>query len=100
MAATPASAPAASNAVLAGFDALLDGELAKLSAAARALGGPVEGATELLAKAFKAERAVVATIAACRQPSAPALQKLIAPVGAALTEGAARGSLNTRRARP
>jgi hypothetical protein len=54
------------------------------------VGGPVQAATELLEKAFRAERAVLAAVAACKQPQAPALQKLVAPVGAAIMEGACR----------
>ena len=85
---TPPAAGSGAPASLAAYDALLAGELAKLSAAARAVGGPVQAATELLEKAFRAERGVGAAVAACKQPSAPALQKLVAPVGAAIMEGA------------
>jgi adenylyl cyclase-associated protein len=77
---------------VAAFDALLSGELAKLAAAARAVGGPVQAATELLEKAFRAERTVVAAVAACKQPQAPALQKLVSPVGAAIVESACRAA--------
>ena len=86
--------------MLAAFDALLAGEGAKLSAAAQAVGGSVQDATALLSKALAAERGVIAAIASCKQPSAPALQKLVAPVGAALVERACpRGSCR-RSAQP
>jgi hypothetical protein len=88
--ATPAPAGGASGGApaLAAFDALLANEGAKLSGAAHDVGGAVQEATALLSKALAAERTVVATIVSCKQPSAPALQKLVAPVGAALVERA------------
>ena len=96
--ATPAAAGAASGGApaLAAFDALLANEGAKLSAAARDVGGAVQDATALLSKALAAERTVVATIVSCKQPSAPALQKLVAPVGAALVERACPRALHGR----
>lgn len=89
-AAAAQGAPAAggSQAASAAYDALLATELAKLMAAAKAVGGPVHAATELLEKAFQAERTVVLTVASCKQPGAPGLQKLLAPLGAVLAESA------------
>jgi hypothetical protein len=57
----------------------------------------VQSASESLEKAFRAERAVVATLAACKQPGAPALQKLLSPVGAAIQEGARPRRRGARR---
>lgn len=89
MPAPPASLAASSS--LAAFDALVAGELARAVAAAKAAGGGVAAATELLEKAFRAERSVVAAVAACRQPAAPAMQKLLSPVSSAIQEGARAG---------
>jgi hypothetical protein len=70
------------------FDALLAKELAALVAVSKEAGAPVQAATELLQKAFVAQRAVVVTLAACKPPGAPGLQKLLAPLGAVLAESA------------
>jgi adenylyl cyclase-associated protein len=70
------------------YEALLSTELTKLTTAAKAVGGAVLAATELLEKAFLAERSVVTTVASCKQPGAPGLQKLLAPLGTILAESA------------
>ena len=87
---TPAAAGTAAS--TAAFDALLAKELAALLAAAKEVGGPVQAVTELLQKAFAAERAVVVTLAACKPPGAPGLQKLLTPLGAVLAESACLGA--------
>ena len=43
--------------------------------------------SELLEKAFKAERDVVLAVASCKAPPMEALGGLVGPVGAAITEG-------------
>jgi len=103
-AATPPPS-AAGGAALSAFDALLASQLSALVAAGGALGRQeVATATVLLQKALEVERGVVAAIAACKQPAAVDLQKLLGPLGAALTASASNGgdrqdSLSTRSQR-
>ena len=86
--ATAGTTATGTGASTAAFDALLAKELAALVAASKEVGGPVQAATELLQKAFAAQQAVVVTLAACKSPGAPGLQKLLAPLGAVLAESA------------
>lgn len=76
-----AAAPSASPPSVAAFDAILCGPLKKVTSLAVPLGAEIGDAVSLFESAFKAERNVIAAIAACKKPDAGALQALITPVG-------------------
>lgn len=83
-----AGSPAASlDASVSAFDSLIDSDVARVLAAAQKIGGQVLQGSQVLKEAFSVERGIILAIAKCKQPDATELQKLLKPLGDALTKG-------------
>lgn len=68
------------------FDQLVQARVGRVLAAADKIGGGVLQTSQVLQRAFEAEKAIVHAISQCKRPDPEALQKLVQPIADALTK--------------
>lgn len=83
-----ASQPAgsASHLSVEAFDELVQARVGRVLAAADKIGGGVLQTSQVLQRAFDAEKAIVRAISQCKRPDPAALQKVVQPLVDALTK--------------
>eukprot|EP00250_Pteridium_aquilinum_P002137 c12340_g1_i1 orf=342-1844(-) len=77
------------DASVAAFDSLIESHVGRVLAAADKIGGQILTGSQLLKDVFSVERAIILAISKCKQPDATELQKLLKPLGDAITKASA-----------
>lgn len=82
----PIQTSASTDASVVAFDSLIDASVGRVLTAANKIGGQVLQGSQLLKDAFSAHREIVLVVSKCKQPDTTGLQKLLKPLGDALSK--------------
>ncbi|KAI5062933.1 hypothetical protein GOP47_0021480 [Adiantum capillus-veneris] len=82
-----AATSVAVDASVSAFDSLIETHVGRVLSASQQIGGQILQGSQLLKDAFFIERSIVLAISKCKQPDTTELQKLLKPLGDAITKG-------------